>query len=600
MTQQIDQGAIPIETPENVCFTFAAAGVGPRALAYMLDLLLRTLPILAAMLLLSLTSTLFNFVDFLAASNIMVALFIILVFLLQWAYYVLFETFWNGRTPGKRVMGIRVVMDGGYPLTFAAAAVRNLLRIIDSLPMMYCFAILTSFINSRSKRLGDIAAGTIVIREEAFDVTYLEAIEKASVPRDSLASSPFYLSPEATDLIARFMKRRTNFDVATRMKLASNIAAKIHGLSGKTGGKMEELLRENRHEEYLEAALSLSENAIPKRGDVSVNRFVKTLKDDWLALAQIVDRIDREGLKRFDRTGLDRLTKLYRRVGGDLAYSKTFFGNTDLTRFLNALMGRAHNHVYRTPRRDGASLKTFFTRGFPLLFQKNLRSFSLSLYIFLAATLLGIVTVAMDERSASLTLGDSIIESVREHKMWTREIFSVTPHSVASAGILTNNITVSFMAFGLGLAAGTGAFYVIFLNGMMFGQVLMLTAAYGMSYDLWSFVGAHGFIELFIIILAGGAGLKMGISLLAPGDLMRSEALKEAAKEGVQLILGGAVVLIVAGIVEGFISPIEEIPGWIKIIFGLALLAMLLFYLLRPISGKPVPDESTSGDERLF
>ncbi len=302
-----------------------------------------------------------------------------------------------------------------------------------------------------------------------------------------------------------------------------------------------------------------------------------------MSLAKYVGRIDSSGAQSLQPADLREVTRLYRQTAGDLAYAKTFFGRTELTRFLNALVGRAHNHIYRAPERASASLVEFFRRGFPAAFQRNYRFFALSLYVFVAAVVFGAVAFAADERVAGLILGDELVNGVRQHHMWTRDVFAVTPSSVASARILTNNITVTIAAFGLGVTAGLGTFYVIALNGVMFGVVVMLTSAYGMSYDLWSFVGAHGFIELFVIILAGAGGFRMGAALLAPGDRPRLEALQEASREAVTLVLGSAPVLILAGIIEGYVSPNEWLPGWLKIAFGLALLAALVSYLTRPL-----------------
>ncbi|MCD6405242.1 MAG: stage II sporulation protein M [Planctomycetes bacterium] len=582
---------ILIETPENVRFTFRAAGVGVRALAYLIDLVFRMLPVLAIAIILSLTGGL---LDILGAASIVQALCVIGVFLMQWGYYVLFETLWNGRTPGKRYIGIRVVMDGGYPVTFTASAVRNLVRILDALPGLYAFGVLSSFISRHGKRLGDFAAGTIVVKEEPFDIRYLSVIENASAPSPATTAAAVRLSPAEVDLVARYLQRQDNFDAYHREDIAKKIVEKIAPRVTRPSRALEYLLEKGNYSKYLEAVLALAEDAAPERGDTGVNRFVKTHKEDWLRLVHLTGRIDKGGLSSLDPAGLRDVTRLYRRLAGDLAYAETFFGATDLTRFLNSLLGRAHNHIYRAPRRSVKGLAEFFRSGFPALFQRNLRYFALSLYIFLGAMLFGVLAFAADSRTAGLVLPQRVIENVHEHEMWTRDVFAVTPASFASAAILTNNITVTFAAFGLGLAVGLGSMYILVLNGMMFGVVLMLTGAHGMSYDLWSFVGAHGFIELFIIILAGAGGLRMGLSLLAPGDLPRLESLKTGATEGVLMVLGGAPVLVVAGLVEGFISPQESIPGWVKIVFGLALLAALVLYLGRPVSqgaGKPGKSE---------
>jgi uncharacterized membrane protein SpoIIM required for sporulation/uncharacterized RDD family membrane protein YckC len=581
--RQTDEATVLIETPENVTFTFVPAGIGARAIAYGIDLLARGTPLLVLAIILSLTGALLNIANLGAWA---LAGIIILLFAAQWLYYVFFEFFWNGQTPGKRALGIRVVMDGGYPVTFTAAAVRNFVRLVDLLPSFYLAGVVSAFADRRAKRIGDLAAGTLVVREDPFDVRYLAVIETASAPAGEIAGGRPALTPQQIDLVTRFIERQYGFDEPTRATLAERIAAGISPSLAGASARLDGLLADRKYAEYLEAALGLAEKAAPARGDVGVNRFVKTHKDAWVRLAAFVERIDSSGVKSLSAAELREVTVLYRRAAGDLAYAKTFFARTELTRFLNALMGRAHNHVYRAPASERASLVEFWRSGFPLAFQGNLRFFALSLCIFAAAAAFGAFAFAADERVVSLFLSPSAIDGVREHKLWTHDIFTTVPASFASARILTNNISVTIAAFALGITAGLGTFYVLAMNGMMLGTTLMFTSACGMGYDLMSFVGGHGFIEIFIILVAGAAGLKMGDSILAPGDLTRSEALKLAARDAVLLVLGGAPVLVVAGLIEGFVSPQESIPGWIKIPFGAALLAALVAYLMRPVARK--------------
>jgi uncharacterized membrane protein SpoIIM required for sporulation/uncharacterized RDD family membrane protein YckC len=581
---EIERDGVLIETPENVAFTFTPAGIGARALAYLLDIVVRGTPFLVIVIVLSLTDTL---LDIIHLGHVAIAFVTLGFFGIQWLYYLLFEYFWQGRTPGKRALGIRVVMDGGYPLTFVAAAVRNLMRFADFLPVLYAVGIVSTFVSRRSKRLGDFAAGTLVVREEPFDIRYLSVIEEASAPASETASARAPLSPQEIDLITKFIQRQKSFDDVTRYALAEKIVAGIRPKVEGASARLEDMYTGHDYVGYLELVLGLAEKAAPSRGDVGVNRFVKEHKEAWVQLAGFVERVDVAGLKSLGHSELRDVTRLYRQAAGDLAYSKTFFGRTGLTRFLNTLMGRAHNHIYRAPATAKTSVVAFFRTGFPLAFQRSYSYFALALYIFVASAILGAIAYAVDERTISLFMSPEAIEGVKQHRLWTHDIFSVTPSSVASATILTNNISVTIAAFAFGITAGVGTVYILALNGLMLGATMMFTSTHGMGYDLWSFVGGHGFIELFIIIVAGAAGLKVGHALLAPGDLSRGESLRVNAREAVLLVLGGAPVLVVAGIIEGFVSPQEGVPGWCKIIFGASLLLALVTYLAKPVANSP-------------
>ncbi len=209
---------ILIETPENVDFTFAPAGVGVRALAYIIDLVVRYTPVLVVVMVFSLVGDVTQ-LERLGAWGTAAAF--MLLFFVQWAYFVLFEYFWNGRTPGKRAMGIRVVLDGGYPITFVASAVRNLMRVVDSMPLFYGVGIISAFVSRREKRLGDFAGGTLVVREEPFDIEYLSVIEEHSRPSDSGETTRHVpLSAQEIDLITRFLERRRTLDDATSRAIA--------------------------------------------------------------------------------------------------------------------------------------------------------------------------------------------------------------------------------------------------------------------------------------------------------------------------------------------------------------------------------------------
>ncbi len=151
---------------------------------------------------------------------------------------------------------------------------------------------------------------------------------------------------------------------------------------------------------------------------------------------------------------------------------------------------------------------------------------------------------------------------------------------IGSSQIFTNNIRVTFYAFALGAIFGLGTLYVIAFNGAMFGAIIALTYRAGFGNDLLlGFVISHGVIELSCIFIAGGAGLLIGTALLMPGDLSRADALKSRGLEAVRLIVGCIPLLVVAGIIEGFISP-QPIPPVFKISIGVLTGIALYSYLL--------------------
>jgi uncharacterized membrane protein SpoIIM required for sporulation len=143
--------------------------------------------------------------------------------------------------------------------------------------------------------------------------------------------------------------------------------------------------------------------------------------------------------------------------------------------------------------------------------------------------------------------------------------------------IFTNNIQVTFLSFAGGVLFGIGTAYVLVANGLMLGAALGAAQHYGVGGLLWSFVSPHGYLELTCIVIAGAAGLMLGDALLRPGLLLRREALARAARRAVELVLGAAPVLVVAGLIEGFVSP-SDMPTELKLAIGP--LSAVVFYAL--------------------
>ena len=172
---------LSIATPENVAFGYDIAGIGSRFLAAVVDMLILLALILLVELTLSLIAASFFRDQLLNDSPVlawMAAIFGLIAFALFWGYYIFFEMLWNGQSPGKRWVGLRVIRTDGTPITLTESIVRNLVRLVDFLPAYYGVGVVTMFVNGQSRRLGDLAAGTLVVRD------------RAAVTLESLATRP--------------------------------------------------------------------------------------------------------------------------------------------------------------------------------------------------------------------------------------------------------------------------------------------------------------------------------------------------------------------------------------------------------------------------
>jgi len=171
-----------------------------------------------------------------------------------------------------------------------------------------------------------------------------------------------------------------------------------------------------------------------------------------------------------------------------------------------------------------------------------------------------------------------LIPQIEQKELWTNIPVDERPY--ASTFIMQNNIRVAFMAFAGGVLAGLLTIYAMVFNGLTLGGITGLTIHYGIGFDLWTFVIGHGVVELSVIFIAGGTGLMLGWAIIHPGLLRRRDALTLAAQKAIRLLIGCVPLLAIAGTIEGFISPAEGLPWFVKWAVGLSSGILLYGYLL--------------------
>ncbi|MEW5940682.1 MAG: RDD family protein [Chloroflexota bacterium] len=224
--------SLQIDTPENVAFGYRVAGIGSRFMAALVDTILILLlqALVVSLLIIVVVNAGFGESD--ALSSWILAILGIVSFLFFWGYYIFFEMLWNGQSPGKRMMSLRVIRADGTPITLMESLIRNLVRIVDLLPTAYGVGVVTMFINPQSRRLGDLAAGTLVVHEHAASSAQLAASPSAALRVASLKPSvpvdfPVErLTHQEVALIEEFLQRRD--DMSHRAQLASQILARLH------------------------------------------------------------------------------------------------------------------------------------------------------------------------------------------------------------------------------------------------------------------------------------------------------------------------------------------------------------------------------------
>lgn len=221
---------LDVRTPESIVFSYRLAGLGSRFLALAIDLVLQVALLLALVVGLTMIAAKLPNSDHPTggpvekfAEALVVAAIVAVVFAIFFGYFIIIEALWNGQTPGKKALGIRVVRDGGYPLDFGASIVRNLIRMGEMIAFFYLFSAVSTLLSPENKRLGDYAAGTIVVRDDSLKLS--PKLREAS--KEPNYASTHYLTGEERALIKRFLDRRDALDLGRRRELAAALSARV-------------------------------------------------------------------------------------------------------------------------------------------------------------------------------------------------------------------------------------------------------------------------------------------------------------------------------------------------------------------------------------
>ncbi|MBS0395165.1 MAG: stage II sporulation protein M [Proteobacteria bacterium] len=352
---------------------------------------------------------------------------------LYFLYHPVLETAFGGRTPGKRIAGVRLVTRRGDTPSPGALLIRNLFRVIDSLPAFYLVGLLACFATRDRVRIGDLAAGTVLVLDQ----------------RAALAA-----------------------------------------LDG------------------------------------------------------------------------------YRALARDLATVRRWPGAASLARGLESLYATYHAAISRPPHRLRAALLKLLREEAPAVVRSLRAPLGWVVLLFALGTGAGWWLVSRYPELAGLIASEDMIEHVERGELWTDGLLNVTPSSVVSLRILSNNVAVTIAAFCAGAFYGLGTVYLITLNGLLLGGAFALTHQHGLDGRLFAFIVAHGTVELSVICLAGAAGVALGGSLVHPEYPTRRESFERRTAELAKLLLPCALLLTGCGLIEGFVSPDARVPLSARVAIG--------------------------------
>jgi uncharacterized membrane protein SpoIIM required for sporulation len=306
------------------------------------------------------------------------------------------------------------------------------------------------------------------------------------------------------------------------------------------------------------------------------NLWIDLRKDNWNRLEALTKRVESGGVKSLDRDDLRDFGLLYRQSAADLSAARADGASRNLEQYLNRLVSRVHNFVYSGRKLGFRSLWDFFAHGYPRLLRRLGHYVALSTAVFILGGVMGTLVAVVRPDFQHSFMSQKMVDDLDHHKMWTERVLSEKPQE--SSEIMTNNITVCFLTFAGGITLGLWTLWSLFFNGLMLGVVAVACAQHHMALSIWSFIAAHGALELPAIMLAGAAGLRIASGILFPGMLRRRDSIALGGSEGVQLIAGTIPMLIVAGTLEAFLSPTHA-PIALKFAVGAILFTGLCLWL---------------------
>jgi uncharacterized membrane protein SpoIIM required for sporulation/uncharacterized RDD family membrane protein YckC len=584
MSDQLAQ-TVDIETPELVVVSYTIAGFGSRIYAGLIDLLI-CIATLVAVAVATLAAGPSGPRDDSGMSGAWaVAITVIFQFIILWGYYLLFEGLMDGQTPGKKMLGLRAVRDGGYSVGFSASAVRNLMRIVDLQPVFtYAVGITSIAVTKSGKRLGDIVAGTLVVRETMVRQPVRPPTRSRREPA-APATAAALLDDNELQLLARWADRRAELDADRRRELTAQVANRLRRALPADGGASEpaQLL------DLLDRERKVRERGAAARGATGASReryaIVATGSPRWIAFAGTLTEAQRRGLKSLGESGVRTFVAEYRALSTDLARLRTAARGmpSDELFYLGRLVAGAHNLLYRDRRSTIREILRFIAVDVPTEVRRSFRPIALAAAFLFGPAIIAYTAVVRDPAVAPVFIpvhmldrAQSGVERARNGDGYIDDPQMFRP--VMASRIISNNVQVTIAVFAFGVTAGIMTLLLLLFNGVSLGGVMGLYASKGIAPLLIAFVAPHGVLELSAICIAGAAGLLVAAAMLIPGNRTRTRALRENGGRAMRLMTAAALMLVVAGSIEGMISPIPYWPLSLKLVVSaLTALAMVLY-----------------------
>lgn len=278
----------------------------------------------------------------------------------------------------------------------------------------------------------------------------------------------------------------------------------------------------------------------------------------------------------------DQLAELFIHLTDDLAYARTHYPKSDITHYLNNLSTKVHSSIYRNKKQNQNRFAKFWKYELPKIFYVHRKQFGYALVIFLLSCLIGSFSAANDDTFVRLIMGDRYVDMTLDNidRGEPMGVYGSMARVDMFFYITFNNIRVSFIAFAAGALLSIGTALMLFQNGVMLGSFQYFFYQKGLLLTSVLSIWIHGTIEIISIVIAGGAGLIMGNSILFPGTYSRMVSLRKGALTGAKVVLGLVPLFITAGFLESFVTRLTHWPDAVKAAIILGSLAFMIFYII--------------------
>jgi len=331
--------------------------------------------------------------------------------------------------------------------------------------------------------------------------------------------------------------------------------------------------------------------------------FIRARRPGWIEASALLDEAEQGDLSSLTHERARRLVDLYRRASADLIQARTYGAGAEVVRHLETIVARGYALLYPPPPLElRRSFGRLFRDGFPRAVRREGRVFALATGAFAAGLLLGGLTTARDPEASRLFVPAEHQRMTPRERVAAEESAGAVGRSAGadvqaafSSFLFTHNIGVSIVCFAIGVAWGLPTLLLLGYHGVFIAALAVEYFRDGEGTFFLAWILPHGIVEMTCMLLAGTAGLLLGRGVLWPRGLRRGDRVREEARGALDLLAGGAALLVIAGIVEGTLSQIHEptLPYPLKIAMALALGGALHAYLwLMPLPAEGVPQSA--------